>query len=293
MPKLVPGVCALAVALPLLAAIGCSRGSSGSSPTTLLPAPTPAPVVPPPPTAPPTARMVEQGCTSGRGTADAACSRSSSFYLADMDAAIEQVVREHPEYFNLTEKRGEGSYRILRRDAYTSAVLDALGQRGYCAALDMYRDFFLLKLGDDRSEQFEIEGPSGFVRRGYASFWNACRPAAFPLEATAVVVKMWVGLYDFECDDPAQAPPAPEKSLPLSCDGYITATPKDKNLRTVPPSAHGPDIEWFVRNGQERIRLLDWNQPFNKRVVPLVAGEFSVCAKVLDVTGCFNGEIVR
>jgi hypothetical protein len=236
--------------------------------------------------------MVEEGCTDGRGTADAACTRSSSFYLADMDAAIEQVAREHPEYFNLSETRGVGSYRILHRDAYTSAVLDALGQRGYCAALDMYRDFFLLKLGDDRSEQFEIEGPSGFVRRGYPSFWNACRPAAFPLEATAVVVKMWVGLYDFECDSESQKPGAPEKSLPLSCDGYITATPKDKDLRTVPPTAHGPDITWFVRNGEERIRLLDWNQPFNKRVVPLVAGEFSVCATVLEVTGCFNGVVV-
>jgi hypothetical protein len=236
--------------------------------------------------------VVEQGCTQGRGTAEASCSRASSLYLADLDAAIEQVVREHPEYFNLGETRGPGAYRIRERDAYTAAVIDVLGRQGLCAALDMYRDFFLLKRGDDVSEQFEIEGPSGFVRRGQASYWNSCHPAAFPLEATAVVVKMWVGLYDFECDHQSQEPAAPEKSLPLSCDGYVTATPKDKNLRTVPPSAHGSDITWFVRNGEERIRLLDGNQPFNKRVVPLVAGEFSICATVLEVTGCFNGEVV-
>ncbi len=289
MRSLMPVACALAASL-LVAS--CSKEAS---PTTAAPIPTPSSTAPPPPAptpVPASLHMVEQGCTQGRGTAEASCSRSCSLYLADLDAAIEQVVREHPEYFNLGEKRGEGSYRILHRDAYTAAVIDALGSQGICAALDMYRDFFLLKRGDDVSEQFEIEGPSGFIRRGSASYWNSCRPAAFPLEATAVVVKMWVGLYDFTCDLPSQAPAAPEKLLPLSCDGYVTATPKDKNLRTVPAAAHGPDITWFVRNGEERIKLIDWNQPFNKRVVPVLPGEFSICATVLEVTGCFNGEVV-
>lgn len=289
MPTLVPRACALAAALPILAA-SCS---SGSSPTAAVPAPTPTSTpAPPPGLTPASSRVVEQGCTEGHGHADASCSRSSSLYLADLDAAIEQVVREHPEFFKLGETKGPGAYRIEERDAYTAAVIEILGGQGICAALDMYRDFFLLKRGDDVSEQFEIEGPSGYIRRGPASYWNSCRPAAFPLEATAVVVKMWVGLYGFLCDDPSRAPAAPEKSLPLSCDGYVTATPKDKNLRTVPPAAHGSEITWFVRNGEGRIRLLDWNQPFNKRVVPLVAGEFSICATVLEVTGCFNGEVV-
>jgi hypothetical protein len=288
MRRFAPVACVLAAAIPLVGS--CSKASS---PTTSAPVPAPTPT-PPPQTAPtPTSsRVVEQGCTQGQGTAAANCSRQSSLFLADLDAAIEQLIREHPEYFNLGEKRGDGGFRILQRDSYTAAVIEILGGQGICAALDMYRDFFLLKRGDDASEQFEIEGPSGFIRRGAASYWTSCRPAAFPLEATAVVVKMWVGLYGFSCDEKGQAPAAPEKSLPLSCDGYVTATPKDKDLRTVPPSAHGPDIAWFVRNGSDRIRLLDWNQPFNKRVVPLVAGEFSICATVLEVTGCFNGEVV-
>jgi len=292
MTKLVPVARALAVALSVAAAASCSKGSSPTA------APTPTPIAAPTPTptlapTPAPVRMVEQGCTSGRGSAQASCSRSTSFYLADLDSAIDQVVREHPEYFNLHETRGEGAYKILNRDAYTSAVIDALAQRGYCAALDMFRDYFLLKRDDDRSEQFEIEGPSDFIRRGYQSFSTSCHPASFPLAVTEVVVKMWVGLYDFTCDLPSQAPPAPEKSLPMTCDGYITATPKDKNLKTVPAAAHGPDITWFVRNGEDRVvRMLDWNQPFNKRVVPLTPGEFSICATVLEVTGCFNGEVV-
>src|SRR5262245_35687402 len=136
MTKLVPVARLLTVAVSVVAlpAVGCSKGSS---PTTAPPPPTPTPIAAPPPTASPSAvRMVEQGCTSGRGSAQASCSRASSFYLADLDAAIDQVVREHPEYFNLRETRGEGSYKILNRGAYTAAVIDALGQRGYCAALD-------------------------------------------------------------------------------------------------------------------------------------------------------------
>jgi hypothetical protein len=288
MKKLVAGACVAVVVFSVIAG-GCGKGSA---PTAVPPAtPTPTPVAAPTPT-PSTVQMVEAGCTSGRGTANASCARSSSFYLADLDAAIDRVVREHPEYFNLKETRGEGSYKILDKGAYRSAVIDALGNRGYCAALDMFRDYFLLKKDDDRSEQFEIEGPSDFIRRGYQSFSTACHPASFPLAASEVVVKMWVGLYDFTCDPVSAAPPAPEKTLPMACDGYITATPKDKNLKTVPAAAHGADITWFVRNGEDRIRFLDWNQPFNKRVVPLSPGEFSICATVLEVTGCFNGEIV-
>jgi hypothetical protein len=290
MKTLVPGARVCAVAFAVIAG-GCSKGSS---PTTAAPAPTPTPPLPAPTPTPSSSvvRMVEQGCTSGRGTANASCTRSSSFYLADLDAAIDQVIREHPEYFNLRENRGEGAYKIVNRNAYTAAVIDALGQRGYCAALDMFRDYFLLKRDDDRSEQFEIEGPSDFIRRGYQSFSSSCHPASFPLAVTEVVVKMWVGLYDFTCDPPSAAPPAPDKTLPMACDGYVTATPKDKNLKTVPAAAHGPDITWFVRNGENRIRFLDWNQPFNRRVVPLSPGDFSICATVLEVTGCFNGEIV-
>ncbi len=288
MRNLVPVACALAASLSILAA--CSKGSSPTTVAPVTPPPAPAPTPTPPPTPTP-APVVEQGCTEGRGTLDASCSRGSSLYLSDLDGAIEQTVREHPEYFNLGETRGPGAYKIVRRDAYTAAVIDTLGRQGTCAALDMYRDFFLLKRGDDLSEQFEVEGPSGFIRRGGASYWNTCRPAAFPLAVTAVVTKMWVGLYDFLCDDKSMHP-VPERTLPLSCDGYVTATPKDKDLRTVPATAHGPDITWFVRNGEERIKLLDWNQPFNKRVVPVMTGEFSICATVLEVTGCFNGEVV-
>jgi len=286
-PKAV--ACAKGTILTLILA-SCSGGSSPTTPASPTPLPTAVTTVPAAPTPPP--HYVEAGCTQGQGTVDASCSKDPSQFLADVNAAIDQVVREHPEYFNLKETRGEGSYKIRERDAYTSAVIANLGQRGLCGALDIYRDFFLVKRNDSLSEQFEIEGPSGFIRRGAPSYWTACHPAAFPLEATAVVVKMWVGLYEYQCD-PSYVPPLLEQTLPMACDGLITATPKDKYLKTVPAAAHGPDISWFVRNGEHRtIEMRDGEQPFNKRLVPLQPGEFSVCATVLQVTGCFNGEVV-
>jgi hypothetical protein len=50
-------------------------------------------------------------------------------FLPDLDAAIDQVVREHPDYFNLDEQQGPGGYRLLKRDAYVAAVVAAAGKR--------------------------------------------------------------------------------------------------------------------------------------------------------------------
>ena len=210
-----------------------------------------------------------------------------------MDAAIDQVVREHPDYFNLNETQGFGGYRLLNHDAYVNAVIGNLGKRGLCAAVDMFSEYFEVKKGDEQSEEFAIETPRSFLRRGEGSYGVTCTPAAFPLEAKEVVVKMFVGLYGFEC--PAGfAPPHPDdKRLPLSCIGFVTATPKDVNHRTVPPEVHGSDVEWFVRNGEHRIEVSDEpSSTFNKVLKPLGTGEFSICAVVLGVTECLNGEVV-
>jgi hypothetical protein len=288
MRRISPSSCAGAALVLALAASSCS---GRSSPTT--PQPSPTVTLPPVtrPTPPPV--VVEQGCTAGHGVASAECSRTSSLFLPDLDAAIEQVALQHPELLDRQKQRSDGAYRILARDGYIAAVIDALGQRGLCAAVDMYRDFFLVKRGDEMSEEFLIEGPGDYVRRGPASYGASCAPAAFPLTPAEVVVKMFVGLYYLPCE-PGVTPPHPDdKKLPLRCEGLVTATPKDKNLRTVPAFAHGPDVTWFVRNGEHRIEVFDYDQPFNKRVRPLFTGPFSLCATVLgNVTSCLNGEVV-
>lgn len=281
------------VVVCVLAALGCSSGRSPTSvptPTPSLPTPTPLTGPTPPPFQP-----VEKGCTRGRGTASARCdrSRSGSVLLADLDAAIDQVVREHPDYFNLNEVQGAGGYRLLNRDAYLGAVIGAAEKRGLCAAVDMFGEILMLKRDDGQSEEFAIDTPRSFLRRGESSYGATCTPAAFPLEAKDVVVKMFVGLYGFECRDGVVPPHHDDRKLPLSCIGFVTATPKDVNHRTVPPEVHGSDIEWYVRNGEQRIEVSD--EPastFNKVLRPLATGEFSICAIVLGVTECLNGEVV-
>ena len=214
-------------------------------------------------------------------------------FLPDLDAAIDQVVREHPDYFNLDEQQGTGGYRLLKREPYVAAVIAAAGKRGLCAAEDMFGEILMVKRGDDQSEEFAIETPRSFLRRGEGSYGATCTPAAFPLEARDVVVKMFVGLYGFECRDGFVPPHPDDRKLPLSCIGFVTATPKDVNHRSVPPEVHGSGIEWFVRNGEHRLEVSD--EPastFNKVLRPLATGEFSICATVLGVTECLNGEVV-
>lgn len=131
----------------------------------------------------------------------------------------------------------------------------------------------------------------GFLRRGPDSYAATCTPASFPLEPRDVVVKMFVCLYAFKCEEGFVPPHPDDKKLPLRCLDYVTATPKDGNRRTVPPEVHGSDIRWFVRNGGPRIVLGDEpSSTFNKTLDPRLPGEFSICATVLGVTSCLNGE---
>jgi hypothetical protein len=210
-----------------------------------------------------------------------------------MEGAAEEVIREHPEYFNLGEQRGAGGYRLLKRDAYLAAAVEKLGARGLCAAVNMFGERLLVKRDDTESEEFLIDDRQGFLRRGEAAYAATCAPAAFPLDSKDVVVRMFVGLYDLKCD-PGYTPPHPdERKLPMKCLGYVTATPKDINFRSVPSEVHGSGIEWFVRNGEHRIAVGD--EPlstFNRTLDPREPGEFSICATVLEVTGCLNGEVV-
>jgi hypothetical protein len=289
MRRLVSVACAVGAVTAALAAGSCSKGSSPAEPIppplpVATPTPAPARVTFEPP-------AVEAGCTRGQGSASADCGRSSSAFLPDLEAAIDRTVQEHPEYFNLTEQRGDGGYRILNRERYLAAVITNLDKAGLCGALDMYREAVFIKRTDEMSEGFLIDR-NGFIRRGSGSYSHSCSPAAFPLKPEQAVVKMFVGFYNFDCPKSVTPPHHDARQVPITCDGLLTATPKDKNLRTVPPEAHGPAVEWFVTEGDFRIELYDGEHAFNKRIRPLQLGPFSVCANVFSATSCLRGEVI-
>ena len=85
-----------------------------------------------------------------------------------------------------------------------------------------------------------------------------------------------------------------ERILPRGCRGYVTATPKDVNNDDVPAAIHGPDIEWFVLEGADKIDVQapTFRSDFNKDVVGVNEGSFYLCATVRAVTGCLGATVV-
>ena len=62
-----------------------------------------------------------------------------------------------------------------------------------------------------------------------------------------------VGFFGINCGQGVPVPRNGERILPRGCRGYVTATPKEANGDDVPLAIHGPDIEWFVLEGADKI----------------------------------------
>jgi hypothetical protein len=105
------------------------------------------------------------------------CDRESPKFLKDVDEAIELVAKEHPEFFNLNDRRNDNWYKIVNGDAYITGVTEALRKKGICARFDGNE---LQVKGENRvSEQFDIYFQDGYTRRGEGSYRASCYPAAF------------------------------------------------------------------------------------------------------------------
>jgi hypothetical protein len=129
--------------------------------------PTPAPPLPQTP-----------GCSLPPSKEKACGREEQSRYLGVVDAAINQAVREHPEFFNLGDtQRGTDWYRVVNSAAYFSTVVANVSKDGRCAMFDGEE---LVVKGDDQfSEHFDIYTADGYIRRGEGSYRSSCYPAAF------------------------------------------------------------------------------------------------------------------
>jgi hypothetical protein len=74
----------------------------------------------------------------------------------------------------------------------------------------------------------------------------------------------------------------------------VTASPKKANGDDVPADIHGPNIEWFILEGEDKIEVQTptFASDFNKDVVAVRTGNFGLCATVREVTGCLMGTVV-
>ncbi|HET9316622.1 MAG TPA: hypothetical protein VFQ51_13595 [Vicinamibacteria bacterium] len=106
------------------------------------------------------------------------CGREHSTHLAAVSAAIDKVVREHPEVFNLGGKQpAEGWYEIVNMAAYDNYVVENLKSAGYCSRHD--GEELVVKNANAFSEHYDISTAEGNVRRGEGSYRSTCYPAAF------------------------------------------------------------------------------------------------------------------
>jgi hypothetical protein len=137
--------------------------------STCFPAAFPSSLTPPPSVA---------GCTLS-GSREKACGRESATLLAPLEAAIDQVMREHPEYFNPGDTQpGTGFIKILNPDAYFRDLTIAITrQGGVCAYYD--GEEMAIKRENRYSEQYDLYGGEGYARRGEGSYRVTCYPAAF------------------------------------------------------------------------------------------------------------------
>jgi len=117
------------------------------------------------------------GCTLP-GSREKACGRETQALLGPLETAIDQVMREHPEYFNPGDTQpGTGFLKILNPDAYFRDLTAAINRQGLCAFYD--GEEMAIKRDNSYSEQYDLFGGEGYARRGEGSYQVTCYPAAF------------------------------------------------------------------------------------------------------------------
>jgi len=174
--------------VPLMAAVGAcalvaSSCGSDSNPVTAPPAVSPVPTPPPAPP-PPTGGPMASSCPLGEGTLATSCDRTSTSMIQYIESAIDAVVVERPELFDLNNEAGPETrqYRVLDRDGYIDSVVDKLRQMGLCAQRnEQVYEQVQIKEDNGLSEDFDIYLGEGFIRRGTGSYRLSCTPASFPI----------------------------------------------------------------------------------------------------------------
>ena len=270
--------------------LGLSMACSGSSPTqppppsgNAGPSPSPSPS--------PSSNPVGSACATGKGDVDALCHRGSPSYLGAIDAAIDKLASEHPEVFRLDDTVGPGGYLVLNVDRYFAGVIANLQQAGYCAGA--LGEDLQVKKTDEFSEEYDILLSSFHVRRGNGSYSKTCNPAAFPVDPGEVIARVPIFIFGYQCPDDRLTPDYGERKIPLGCTALVTATPKDKNNKDVDPRIHGPEINWSISQGADRIDVHGFpDVPFNLKVTGVQVGHFGLCAKVKGKEGCMDGDVI-
>src|SRR6185503_11470975 len=142
----------------------------------------PPPVGTATPTPPPTPLATPDtlfSCAIGDGSASSSCLRENPSFLNEVNTAIDQLVQQQPQIFDLGNALGDGGYKVLSPGQYYVGVMRNLQHMGFCANFD--GEEMQVKNTNEFSDQYHIMISSGYVRRGSSSYRATCYPAAFPV----------------------------------------------------------------------------------------------------------------
>jgi hypothetical protein len=98
-------------------------------------------------------------------------------FLGRVNKAINLLVEQQPEIFDLNNKVCEDCYYVRNVDKYTAGVIRNLNAKGLCAQND--GEEMAVKESNSYNEQFDILLSSGHIRRGGGSYRLTCRPSWF------------------------------------------------------------------------------------------------------------------
>jgi hypothetical protein len=98
--------------------------------------------------------------------------------LADyVENAIQRVVREHPELFDMRDSMGEGSYKVLDRAKYHEYVIEAVHDQNVCGVVQ--KEEIAVKVSNAYNEQYNIWTSAGYIRHGSRAYVTTCLPTQF------------------------------------------------------------------------------------------------------------------
>jgi hypothetical protein len=169
------GRSSFAIAAVILAAAfppACGK----SSPSQSTPATTPPPTTAPPVTQPTPAAT---SCSRlGYVSPSNSCAADGPSFQPQIEKAMDQLIAQHPEIFNLGEQSGAGQYRVRSPGRYYVGLMKNLEAQGVCAGFD--GEELQVKNANSFSDQYHVMTSAFYMRRGVASYRTTCSPAVFP-----------------------------------------------------------------------------------------------------------------
>ena len=154
-------IVAATLSLSVCGGSGTKSGTATGPTVPVIPSPTPPVALTPVP--------VSSSCERlPLGSEKYSCRDESPSFMVEVNDAIDQLMREHPEYFSGDTVRNLGGYYV--------GIIKILDSKNICAAFD--GEELAVKNSNDFSDQYKLITSWNQVRRFYI---GTCYPALFPL----------------------------------------------------------------------------------------------------------------